>query len=254
MFFRRKAEWASTTSTTKPNDERISALAALDEPLRRRVYRYVTAQGSPVGRDEAAAAGRSAWPARSPPSTSTSWPRWGCSTWSTAAPPVGQVRERAGRPSSTAEHRERCRSASPSDTTTSSAACWRTPSSWRPTSPSTRPKQHGPRPASTAGCSVEAWLRAQPSMRRPASMAWPGPYGARATSPRSTITRSSSRTAPSTPSPRSNAILVCGMNLELVEGLIEGMELPRVEARLDPVPGRCCVRVDERTRRGRRPA
>ena len=37
-------------------DERISALAALDEPLRRRVYRYVIAQGSPVGRDEAAAA------------------------------------------------------------------------------------------------------------------------------------------------------------------------------------------------------
>lgn len=46
--------------------------------------------------------------------------------------------------------------------------------------------------------------------------------------------------------------LVCGMNLELVEGMIEGMELPRVEARLEPAPGRCCVSVRER-RRWRRP-
>jgi predicted ArsR family transcriptional regulator len=47
--------------------------------------------------------------------------------------------------------------------------------------------------------------------------------------------------------------LVCGMNLELVEGLIEGMEVPGVDARLEPAPGRCCVSVHERRRR-RRPA
>jgi predicted ArsR family transcriptional regulator len=45
--------------------------------------------------------------------------------------------------------------------------------------------------------------------------------------------------------------LVCGMNLELVQGLIEGMEVPRIEARHDPEPGRCCVSVRERRRRRR---
>src|SRR5437879_6303744 len=35
---------------------RIDALAALNEPLRRRVYRYVIAEGSPMRRDEVAAA------------------------------------------------------------------------------------------------------------------------------------------------------------------------------------------------------
>jgi predicted ArsR family transcriptional regulator len=45
--------------------------------------------------------------------------------------------------------------------------------------------------------------------------------------------------------------LVCGMNVELVRGLIEGMDLLRVEARFDPEPGRCCVSVHERRRRQR---
>jgi len=43
--------------------------------------------------------------------------------------------------------------------------------------------------------------------------------------------------------------LVCGMNVELVQGLIEGMGAKGVEARLDPTPGRCCVRVESHQRR-----
>lgn len=37
-------------------DEHLAALAALNEPLRRRTYRYVAAQGSPVNRDDVATA------------------------------------------------------------------------------------------------------------------------------------------------------------------------------------------------------
>ncbi|HEV7688979.1 MAG TPA: transcriptional regulator [Acidimicrobiia bacterium] len=37
--------------------------------------------------------------------------------------------------------------------------------------------------------------------------------------------------------------LVCGMNLDFVDGLLAGLDLPDVTARLDPVPGRCCVRL-----------
>ena len=35
--------------------------------------------------------------------------------------------------------------------------------------------------------------------------------------------------------------LICGMNLALVEGLLEGAGAPELSARLDPRPGECCV-------------
>ena len=41
--------------------------------------------------------------------------------------------------------------------------------------------------------------------------------------------------------------LVCGMNLELIGGLVESLEDPTLEARLAPTPGRCCVRLTDRT-------
>lgn len=37
--------------------------------------------------------------------------------------------------------------------------------------------------------------------------------------------------------------LVCGMNEAFVRGVVEGLGLKRVEARLDPSPGQCCVVV-----------
>ena len=37
--------------------------------------------------------------------------------------------------------------------------------------------------------------------------------------------------------------LVCGMNLDMLEGLLEGAAAPALTARLDPAPGRCCVMV-----------
>ncbi|KOV81385.1 metalloregulator ArsR/SmtB family transcription factor [Nocardia sp. NRRL S-836] len=39
--------------------------------------------------------------------------------------------------------------------------------------------------------------------------------------------------------------LVCGMNLCLVSGLLDGIEASGVSARLDPSPGHCCVRLDQ---------
>jgi len=35
--------------------------------------------------------------------------------------------------------------------------------------------------------------------------------------------------------------LVCGMNLHLMRGLVEGLDDERLQARLDPAAGRCCV-------------
>lgn len=42
--------------------------------------------------------------------------------------------------------------------------------------------------------------------------------------------------------------LVCGMNLEIVGGLIEGLPAEDLEARLEPAPDRCCVTICERRR------
>ncbi|MDQ4131361.1 MAG: transcriptional regulator, partial [Actinomycetota bacterium] len=40
--------------------------------------------------------------------------------------------------------------------------------------------------------------------------------------------------------------LVCGMNLALLEGVLEGMQGDELEARPDPMPGRCCVTLAPR--------
>ncbi len=37
--------------------------------------------------------------------------------------------------------------------------------------------------------------------------------------------------------------LVCGMNLEVIAGVLEGATAAHLAARLDPAPGRCCVSV-----------
>jgi predicted ArsR family transcriptional regulator len=40
--------------------------------------------------------------------------------------------------------------------------------------------------------------------------------------------------------------LICGMNLALVEGLLEGAAVTSMQARLDPRPEECCVALQER--------
>jgi len=40
--------------------------------------------------------------------------------------------------------------------------------------------------------------------------------------------------------------LICGMNLALVEGLLEGAAVTSLQARLDPRPEECCVVLQDR--------
>jgi predicted ArsR family transcriptional regulator len=42
---------------------------------------------------------------------------------------------------------------------------------------------------------------------------------------------------------RSHTDLVCGMNLSLLDGVLEGVPAAGLVARLQPEPGRCCVRL-----------
>ncbi|SDO22605.1 Predicted transcriptional regulator, ArsR family [Geodermatophilus sp. DSM 45219] len=43
---------------------------------------------------------------------------------------------------------------------------------------------------------------------------------------------------------RGRTELVCGMNLRLLEGLLDGVGFSGLTARLQPAPGACCVRMD----------
>jgi predicted ArsR family transcriptional regulator len=36
--------------------------------------------------------------------------------------------------------------------------------------------------------------------------------------------------------------LMCGMNHAMMDGVVEGLGVPGIEAELDPQPGSCCVR------------
>jgi predicted ArsR family transcriptional regulator len=37
--------------------------------------------------------------------------------------------------------------------------------------------------------------------------------------------------------------LVCGLNLALIDGVLDGLQVERLRARLAPQPGFCCVKV-----------
>jgi len=39
--------------------------------------------------------------------------------------------------------------------------------------------------------------------------------------------------------------LVCGMNLALIGGMLDGLRLPGWQPVLDPLPGHCCVAIEE---------
>jgi predicted ArsR family transcriptional regulator len=44
---------------------------------------------------------------------------------------------------------------------------------------------------------------------------------------------------------RAHTALVCGVNRDYVGGVLQGLGCERARARLDPAPDRCCVRVEE---------
>lgn len=49
---------------------------------------------------------------------------------------------------------------------------------------------------------------------------------------------------------REHTALVCGVNHDYVGGVLDGLGCTRVAARLDPGPDRCCVRVEESASEG----
>ena len=53
---------------------------------------------------------------------------------------------------------------------------------------------------------------------------------------------------------RTHTELVCGMNLRLIEGVLDGLPGTGLAASLRPTPGTCCVRLDDAPSTGTEPA
>jgi predicted ArsR family transcriptional regulator len=49
---------------------------------------------------------------------------------------------------------------------------------------------------------------------------------------------------------RDHTALVCGVNRDYVDGVLDGLDCRHTSARLDPGPDRCCVRVEDAAVRG----
>lgn len=47
---------------------------------------------------------------------------------------------------------------------------------------------------------------------------------------------------------REHTDLVCGMNLELLQALVDGISQDKMKARLAPEPGMCCVKISKKSR------
>jgi predicted ArsR family transcriptional regulator len=50
---------------------------------------------------------------------------------------------------------------------------------------------------------------------------------------------------------REHTALVCGVNRDYVDGVLDGLGCDHTRARLDPAPDRCCVRVEASSTGGR---
>jgi predicted ArsR family transcriptional regulator len=50
---------------------------------------------------------------------------------------------------------------------------------------------------------------------------------------------------------KEHTALVCGMNLALAEGLVQGLGAEGIDVRLDPMPGSCCVALTAAERKSR---
>jgi Predicted transcriptional regulator len=214
----------------------VSAVAILDEPARRRIYAYVCAQAGPVGRDDVAHA--------------VDVPR------RTAAFHLDRLAERgllavtfarrsgrsgpgAGRPAKLYQR------------------------SAREVSVSLPPRHYDLAGRLLAGALVEAQQTGEPPRevldRRARDLGWtwaseqpgPGDLGFlvdlledNGYEPQVAAGDVILRNCPFHALAQEHTELVCGMNLHLLEGVLDGLGTTGLRAHLDPGPSRCCVRLE----------
>jgi hypothetical protein len=100
----------------------------------------------------------------------------------------------------------------------------------------------GPRATTGASPSEGASLRDEPGLERVAAVL--ARYGYE---PRTSAAEICLANCPFDRLAAEHTELVCGMNLALIDAVIDGLGVPAISAELAPEPGLCCVKVSSRT-------
>lgn len=223
-------------------DAHVSSVAALGEPIRRALYRYVVAQGKPVSRDEAA--------------SGVGVPRHvakfhldrleedGLLEVEFSRPPGRRAGPGAGRPSKlyrrssrelsvTLPQREYDLAGTIMARAITDAECEGVPVS---TALRTTALETGQR----LGEAARERAGADPSEAALIEAAR-GVLTEHGYEPRTDAAGITLANCPFHALAQDYTELVCGMNLDLLRGLLNGLKSEELEARLDPAPGRCCV-------------
>ena len=226
----------------------IAAVAALDDPVRRRLYFYVAERGADVGRDEAA---RATGITRALAAFHLDKLVEDGLLEVTFRRLSGRAGPGAGRPAKLYHRAARQLEISLPQRSYELAA-----RVFADALETAEPKKALDVVAHDVGRSIGQQARAKRSGKR----------ASRSAAPKSTlnvlrdcgyepyVTRDGSvrmRNCPFHALASTHRQLVCRMNHELVGGLMEGLELDDVEAVLDPKPGECCVAIRGQRERSR---
>jgi predicted ArsR family transcriptional regulator len=209
----------------------VSALSALDDPVRRRLYDFVSARAEPVGRDEAATGigiGR--------PLAAYHLDKLAAEGLLTVAYErrSGRSGPGAGRPAKlyARSDREFSVSAPPRDYGLAARLLAEAAAS-DPTGTTARALTDA---ADRLGREVAGDVEGEPP-------AVAGALRERGYEPYDDDGVLRLRNCPFHAAARRYPELVCAMNLALVGGLLDGLGAAEVEAALEPAPGRCCVAI-----------
>jgi predicted ArsR family transcriptional regulator len=233
----------TTDGPTPGLDAHITAIAALGEPIRRALYRFVVAQSAPVNRDQAA---EGAGVARHVAKFHLDKLVEDGLLEVTYSRPAGRGGPGAGRPAKLYRRSPRVFALS------LPAREYELAGRLLARAVTAAERDHTPvgdalrDAAREVGMSLGQRARQQAGKKPSAAAvlaATTDVLGECGYEPRPDATGVTLANCPFHALARDYTDLVCGMNLELMTGLVDGLGTPNLEARLEPCPGRCCVRL-----------
>jgi predicted ArsR family transcriptional regulator len=228
--------------STEPRAAGLAAVSSLEDPVRARLYRIVSESGAPVGRDEAAAAVGIGRPLAA--YHLDKLVELGLLSASYRRPP-GRTGPGAGRPAKVYARsgREFAVTVPPREYELAArllavaVAADSGGASWAALRDAARRFgcDLGRRSEAEAGRPADPRVAMQSALRSHGFEPWQDENGS-----------VQLRNCPFRNLAEQHPDMVCGMNLSLMLGLIEGLDAPGLTAELRPWPGRCCVVIDER--------
>jgi predicted ArsR family transcriptional regulator len=230
--------------STKDFDRRVTSIAALAEPVRRALYRYVVGQPGPVGREQAAAAvGVAHHVAKF---NLDKLEEEGLLEVEFARPP-GRRGPGAGRPAKLYRRTSREIEVSLPERRYDLAGQVMATAIARSQQTATPISEALAAAATEAGRALGLEVRAKAGSRPSRGTTLKAvndvltEHGYEPQVAGKTITLAN---CPFHSLAQNHTDLVCGMNLDLMNGLLEGLSPGALRARLTPTPGRCCVTIE----------